>query len=205
MSPKEDQLSSPSLLLTIYGINYCQTNLYLCVCLSAPLFHFSSFMFLCFLSMPTFHIIMMETSIVYLRNVSNTMNRSIAKNSNASWQMLWNYLSNLILFLIYIKTIHMAYHIIYKNHQYDDLNFFQINCISKCFVTLDQFFLCSYLEIMSLLELSVTPYWTFFVVLIEVAYITYVSLFLHVPCMHLSVVIYYIHKCHETKKFWFFC
>ena len=40
----------------------------------------------------------------------------------------------------------------------------------------------------------------FFVVLIEVAYITYVSLFLHVPCMQQSVVIYYIHKCHESKN-----
>ena len=39
----EYQLSSPSLLLAIYGINYCQTNLYVCLLESTPLFHFSSF------------------------------------------------------------------------------------------------------------------------------------------------------------------
>ena len=65
----EYQLSSPSLLLAIYGINYCQTNLYVCLLESTPLFHFSSF-FMCFLgvSFSCLHLcyVLMEAIIIIL-------------------------------------------------------------------------------------------------------------------------------------------
>ena len=66
----EYQLSSPSLLLAIYGINYCQTNLYVCLLESTPLFHFSSF-FMCFrgfIFMPTFMLCIDGSYHHYIRN-----------------------------------------------------------------------------------------------------------------------------------------
>ena len=77
---QEDQLSSPSVLLTKYGINYCQTKLYVSAWVP-HCFIFQVSCFLCFLFMPTFQLYWWKLS-------------SLFKECNAYKNTIWDQFSS---------------------------------------------------------------------------------------------------------------
>ena len=112
----EYQLSSPSLLLAIYGINYCQTNLYVCLLESTPLFHFSSF-FMCFLgvSFSCLHLcyVLMEAIIIILGMLYKCrgtcwLSTLRKDNTYTFWDDAWSKIGNEIWYIL-SKTNNIKY------------------------------------------------------------------------------------------------
>ena len=112
----EYQLSSPSLLLAIYGINYCQTNLYVCLLESTPLFHFSSFLCVFGVSFSCLHLcyVLMEAIIIILGMLykcRGTCCLSTLRKDNIQtfWDDAWSKIGNEILYIL-SKTNSIKYY-----------------------------------------------------------------------------------------------